>query len=68
MSSIIASEELKELILSVYRFDPSKDTEAYMQEIRIEVPANKDLMVLDALHLAKEKDPSLSFRRSFNSN
>ena len=64
MSSIIASEELKELILSVYRFDPSKDTEAYMQEIRIEVPANKDLMVLDALHLAKEKDPSLSFRRS----
>ena len=64
MSSVIASEELKELVLNIYRFDPSKDTEAYMQEIRIEVPANKDLMVLDALHLAKEKDPSLSFRRS----
>lgn len=64
MSSVIASEELKELVLSVYRFDPSKDTEAYMQEICIEVPVNKDLMVLDALHLAKEKDPSLSFRRS----
>ena len=35
-----------------------------MQDIKIEVPAKKDLMVLDALHLAKEKDPSLSFRRS----
>ena len=64
MSSVIGSLELKELTLSVYRFDPSKDDKPYMQDIKIEVPANKDLMVLDALHLAKEKDPSLSFRRS----
>ena len=64
MSSVIGSLELKELTLSVYRFDPSKDDKPYMQDIKIEVPAKKDLMVLDALHLAKEKDPSLSFRRS----
>ena len=64
MSATISLEVIKPLILSVYRFDPDKDKKAYMQDIEIEVPANKDLMVLDALHLAKEKDTSLSFRRS----
>ena len=64
MSATIQIEELKTLILNVYRFDPSKDNKAYMQDIEIEIPANKDLMVLDALHLAKEKETSLSFRRS----
>ncbi|MEC7917840.1 MAG: succinate dehydrogenase iron-sulfur subunit [Pseudomonadota bacterium] len=50
--------------LSVYRFDPTMDKKPYMQSLDIEVPANKDLMVLDVLHLAKEQEPSLSFRRS----
>ena len=40
------------------------DKKPYMQSLDIEVPANKDLMVLDVLHLAKEQEPSLSFRRS----
>ena len=62
MGTTIQIEELKTLILSVYRFDPSKDNKAYMQDIEIEIPANKDLMVLDALHLAKEKETSLSFK------
>ena len=35
-----------------------------MQELDIDIPSNKDIMVLDALHLAKEQDPSISFRRS----
>ena len=35
-----------------------------MQDIEIEVPVNKDLMVLDALVLAKKQETSLSFRRS----
>ena len=64
MSATIPLKELKPLILSVYRFDPNKDKKAYMQDIEIEVPDNKDLMVLDVLHLAKEKETSLSFRRS----
>ena len=64
MNAVIDSKELKELTLCIYRFDSSKDSKPYMQDIIIEVPADKDLMVLDALHLAKEKDPSLSFRRS----
>ena len=53
MSATIPLEVIKPLILSVYRFDPGKDKKAYMQDIEIEVPANKDLMVLDVLHLAK---------------
>ena len=64
MSATIRLEVIKPLILSVDRFDPGQDKQAYMQDIEIEVPANQDLMVLDALHLAKEKETSLSFRRS----
>jgi len=64
MSTTIPLEEVKNVTLSIYRFDPGKDKKAYMQDIEIEVPANKDLMVLDALLLAKQKETSLSFRRS----
>jgi succinate dehydrogenase / fumarate reductase iron-sulfur subunit len=35
-----------------------------MQDIDIDIPKNKDIMVLDALQLAKEQDSSISFRRS----
>ena len=64
MSAAIPLEEIKIIKLSVYRFDPTRDKKPYMQSLDIEVPANKDLMVLDVLHLAKEQEPSLSFRRS----
>ena len=64
MSAAIPIEEIKTIKLSVYRFDPTMDKKPYMQSLDIEVPANKDLMVLDVLHLAKEQEPSLSFRRS----
>jgi succinate dehydrogenase / fumarate reductase iron-sulfur subunit len=49
---------------NIYRYDPEKDSKPYMQEFDIEIPDNKDIMVLDLLHLAKEQDSSLSFRRS----
>ena len=64
MSAAIPLEEIKVIKLSVYRFDPTLDNKPYMQSLDIEVPTNKDLMVLDVLHLAKEQEPSLSFRRS----
>tara|TARA_Y100001970_G_scaffold19338_1_gene21714 strand:- start:10167 stop:10907 length:741 start_codon:yes stop_codon:yes gene_type:complete len=64
MSAAIPIEEIKTIKLSVYRFDPAEDKKPYMQSLDIEVPTNKDLMVLDVLHLAKEQEPSLSFRRS----
>ncbi len=64
MSAAIPLEEIKVINLSVYRFNPTLDNKPYMQSLDIEVPTNKDLMVLDVLHLAKEQEPSLSFRRS----
>ena len=54
MSTTIPLEEVKNVTLSIYRFDPGKDKKAYMQDIEIEVPANKDLMVLDAFLLYKQ--------------
>ena len=64
MSQTIPVEQLKSLTMSIYRYDPSVDEKPYMQDIVIEVPTDKDIMVLDALHLAKDQEPSLSYRRS----
>ncbi len=50
--------------LSIYRYDPEAGEAPRMQDFEIEVPAGKDLMVLDVLELAKERDPSLAYRRS----
>ena len=63
MNSIAASE-IKTLKVSIYRYDPLKKEKPYMQDFDIDIPAEKDLMVLDVLMLAKEEDPSISFRRS----
>ena len=60
----IAASEIKTLRLSIYRYDPLKQKKPYMQDFDIDIPAEKDLMVLDVLMLAKEQDPSISFRRS----
>ena len=64
MSAVIPVSHLQTLRMNIYRFDPSIDDKPYMQDIDIEVPTDKDIMVLDALHLAKVKDPSLSYRSS----
>ena len=48
----------------VYRYNPEVDTAPYMKEYELEIPEGKDMMVLDALIQLKEKDPTLSFRRS----
>ena len=50
--------------MSIYRYDPTLDKKPYMQDIIVEIPTDKDIMVLDALHLAKAQEPSLSYRRS----
>jgi succinate dehydrogenase / fumarate reductase iron-sulfur subunit len=50
--------------VSIYRFNPETDKRPYIQDFDVEVPAGKDLMVLDVLHLVKEQDPTLSYRRS----
>ncbi|MCD8512843.1 MAG: succinate dehydrogenase iron-sulfur subunit [Nitrincola sp.] len=52
------------MLVSVYRYNPETDNAPYMQDIHIEIPGGKDIMVLDLLQLLKEKDPSMTFRRS----
>jgi succinate dehydrogenase / fumarate reductase iron-sulfur subunit len=50
--------------VSLYRYNPETDKKPYMQDYTVDVPANKDLMVLDILNLVKEQDQSVSYRRS----
>jgi succinate dehydrogenase / fumarate reductase iron-sulfur subunit len=49
---------------SIYRYNPDVDAKPYMKDYELEIPDGSDLMVLDALILLKEKESSLSFRRS----
>ena len=63
-SQSIPSDQLDAVILSVYRYQEEGGRNPYMQEIQIDIPSDKDIMVLDLLHLAKEKEPSLAYRRS----
>ena len=50
--------------VSVYRYNPDVDEVPAMRAVAVDIPEGKDLMVLDVLQLIKDKDPSLSFRRS----
>ena len=56
--------QIKTITMSIYRYDPTVDAKPYMQDLVVEIPTDKDIMVLDALHLAKDQEPSLSYRRS----
>jgi succinate dehydrogenase / fumarate reductase iron-sulfur subunit len=49
--------------LSIYRYDPDKDSKPYLQDYEVALEAS-DRMLLDALVKAKAQDDSLSFRRS----
>jgi len=50
--------------VSVYRYNPETDLKPYMQDVEIELPDGKDLMVLDVLQLVKNQDASVAYRRS----
>ena len=50
-------------IFEVYRYDPDKDKEPYMQRYELELDGS-ERMLLDALIKLKKLDESLSFRRS----
>ena len=50
--------------ISVYRYDPDKDKAPYIQAFDLDVPGIHDLMVLDVLELIKERDPTVTYRRS----
>ena len=50
--------------VSIYRYDPDADDKARMQDVDVDLPEGRDLMVLDVLELAKARDPSIAYRRS----
>lgn len=50
--------------VSVYRYNPEKDNDSYMQVFNVEIPGGRDMMVLDLLALLKERDESVTYRRS----
>ena len=48
---------------SIYRFNPDVDKKPYMQDVELELE-DSDHMLLDALIRMKERDDSLSLRKS----
>ena len=52
------------MLVSIYRYNPEQDSKPAMQNIEVDVPQGRDLMVLDVLELAKAMDPSITYRRS----
>ena len=55
---------MKILKLSLYRFDPEKDDRPYMSDHSIKMEGHGNMMVIDAIRKAQEKDPTITFRRS----
>ncbi|MCP5346270.1 MAG: succinate dehydrogenase iron-sulfur subunit [Gammaproteobacteria bacterium] len=52
------------MLVSIYRYNPETDTKPAMQDVEVELPEGKDLMVLDVLEMMKARDPSIAYRRS----
>ena len=50
--------------VSIYRFNPETDKSPRMQDVTVDLPTDRDMMVLDLLEMLKASDPSLSYRRS----
>ena len=50
--------------ISLYRYDPDADAKPRMEDLELELPAGRDLMVLDVMELLKARDPSIAYRRS----
>ena len=46
--------------VSIYRYDPDVDAAPRMEDVEVELPEGKDLMVLDVLELMKQKDPTVA--------
>ena len=50
---------------SIYRYDPDQDAKPYMQDYELpDEQIEPGMMLLDALKVIKEQDPTLGFRRS----
>ncbi|MDR5891471.1 MULTISPECIES: succinate dehydrogenase iron-sulfur subunit [Halomonas] len=51
------------LQVSIYRYNPETDSAPYMQEFQVDTQG-RDVMVLDVLHMVKEQDNGMAYRRS----
>lgn len=56
--------ETKKVHFKVYRYNPETDAAPRMQDFHLEVPADRDIMLLRALLMLKEQDGTITFRRS----
>ena len=50
--------------VSIYRYVPDEDERPRMQDYEIELPQDRDLMVLDVLEQLRLEDPTIAYRRS----
>ena len=50
--------------VSVYRYNPDQDEVPKMVSYEVELPEDSDIFVLDLLHMIKDQDTTLSYRRS----
>ena len=50
--------------IDLYRYDPDADIPPRMESLTLDLPEDRDLMVLDVLEMLKERDPSIAYRRS----
>jgi succinate dehydrogenase / fumarate reductase iron-sulfur subunit len=57
--------DIRNLSLSIYRYNPEVDSKPYMKEYEITIPGKSDPMLLTLLERLKaEQDATISFRRS----
>ncbi|NVJ62191.1 MAG: succinate dehydrogenase iron-sulfur subunit [Gammaproteobacteria bacterium] len=49
---------------SIYRYNPETDSRPRMQDYELDIADGSDIMLLEALMMLKDKDPSLTFRRA----
>lgn len=55
----------KSVKFSIYRYNPDKDDVPYMQDFTLDVPTDKDMMLLTAiLRIKEEQDDTIALRRS----
>ena len=52
------------MLVSVYRYNPDQDEVPKMVPYEVELPEDRDIFVLDLLHMIKDQDTTLSYRRS----
>ncbi|PIZ03793.1 MAG: succinate dehydrogenase iron-sulfur subunit [Gammaproteobacteria bacterium CG_4_10_14_0_8_um_filter_38_16] len=60
----MTTQQSRLMTFSIYRFDPAIDKKPRMQDYQFDIETIKGKMLLNALEAIKEKNPSLSFRRS----